>query len=333
MKALLSQAPGGPETLVLGEVADPAPGAGEVLIAVRACGINFLDTLIINDQYQVRPPRPFSPGAEVAGVIAAVGPDAGDWQPGDRVVAMLSYGGLAEQVVADVRRTFPLPDAIGFASGAGMLIPYGTAIHALKDRARCRAGETMIVLGAGGGAGLAAVELGTALGLKVIGAVSGPDKAEAVRQAGAVDVVIYERAPFDRAQSRALAESFKAAAGPDGADIVYDCVGGDYAEPALRALGWGGRYLPIGFAAGIPSLPMNLPLLKSLDICGVFYGAFTERDPARNAELVAELMDLAAAGRIARAAPQAFALQRGGEAIAALAGRTAIGKVVVTIGD
>ena len=333
MKALLSQAPGGPETLVLGNIADPVPGAGEVLVAVRACGINFLDTLIINDQYQARPPRPFAPGAEIAGVVEAVGPDAGRWQPGDRVVAMLTYGGLAEKAVADVRRTFPLPAGVDFAAGAGMLIPFGTAIHALKDRARCRAGETMIVLGAGGGAGLAAVELGAALGLRVIGAVSGPDKAVAARQAGAADVVIYDRAPFDKAQSRALGASFKAAVGQEGADIVYDCVGGDYAEPALRTLGWGGRYLPIGFAAGIPALPMNLPLLKSLDICGVFYGAFTERDPAHNAELVAELMDLAAAGRIASAAPQTYPLERGAEAIAALAGRTAIGKVVVTIGD
>lgn len=333
MKALLSQVPGGPDTLALDEVADPVPGAGEVLIAVRACGINFLDTLIIADQYQIRPPRPFSPGAEVAGVIEAVGPDAGNWKPGDRVIAMLSHGGLAEKVVAPANRTFPLPEGIDFARGAGMLIPFGTAIHALKDRARCRAGETMIVLGAGGGAGLAAVALGSALGLRVIGAVSSLDKAEAVREAGGADIVIYGRAPFDKAQSRELAESFKAAAGPAGADIAYDCVGGDYAEAALRALGWGGRYLPIGFAAGIPSLPMNLPLLKSLDICGVFYGAFTEREPARNAELIAEVMDLTAQGRIARAQPHTYPLERGGEAIAALAGRTAIGKVVVTIGD
>jgi len=333
MKALLSQAPGGPDTLVLNEVPDPVPGAGEVLVAVRACGINFLDTLIIADQYQAKPPRPFSPGAEVAGVIEAVGPDAGEWQIGDRVIAMLSYGGLAEKVATRAQHTFALPEGVDFASGAGMLIPYGTAIHALKDRARCRPGETMIVLGAGGGAGLAAVELGVALGLRVIGAVSSAEKAAAARQSGAADIVIYPRAPFDKVQSRDLANSFKAAAGPAGTDIVYDCVGGDYAEPALRTLGWGGRYLPIGFAAGIPVLPMNLPLLKSLDICGVFYGAFTERDPAHNAELVAELMDLAEQGRLGRAAPQTYPLARGGEAIAALANRTAIGKVVVTIGD
>lgn len=333
MKALRSHTPGGPESLVLDDVADPVPAAGELLISVRAVGINFLDTLIIRDEYQVRPPRPFSPGAEVAGTVEAVGAGAGHWKPGDRVVAQLSHGGLAERVLVEHRRAFALPDGVSFETGAGMLIAYGTAIYALQDRARAAPGETMLVLGAGGGAGLAAVELGAALGLRVIGAVSSADKAAAVRAAGAADVVIYDRAPFDKAQSRALGEDFKAAVGPQGADIVYDCVGGDYAQPALRSLGWGGRYLPIGFAAGIPSLPMNLPLLKSLDICGVFYGAFTERDPARNAELVAQLLDMAARGRIATQPVRTWSLERGGEAIAALASRQAIGKVVVTIGD
>lgn len=333
MKALLSREPGGPESLALGDLPDPVPGAGQVLVAVHATGINFLDTLIIRDQYQVRPPRPFAPGAEVAGVVEAVGPDAGAWQPGDRVIAQVSHGGLAEKVLVHHARAFALPDAVSFATGAGLLITHGTAIYALKDRARARTGETMLVLGAGGGAGLAAVELGHALGLRVIGAVSSPEKAEAVRTAGAAEVVIYGRGPLDKAQSRALGEQFKVAAGPSGLDIVYDCVGGDYAEPALRALGWGGRYLPIGFAAGIPSFPMNLPLLKSIDICGVFYGAFTERDPARNAALVAELLDLAARGRIALQPPRCFPLARGGEAIAALARRQAVGKVVVAIRD
>ncbi|HMO67553.1 MAG TPA: NADPH:quinone oxidoreductase family protein [Novosphingobium sp.] len=333
MKALRSHQPGGPDTLVLDEVPAPMPGPGELLVAVRAVGINFLDTLIIEDQYQVRPPRPFSPGAEVAGVVEAVGPDAGSWKPGDRVIAQLSHGGLAQKVLVDPARAFALPDAVSFATGAGLLITYGTAIYALTDRARARAGETMLVLGAGGGAGLAAVELGRALGLRVIGAVSSPDKAEAVHAAGASEVVIYARAPFDKAQSRALGEQFKAAIGPGGADIVYDCVGGDYAEPALRSLGWGGRYLPIGFTAGIPVLPMNLPLLKTLDICGVFYGAFAERDPARNAELVADLLDLVARGRVAAQPPRTWPLERGGEAIAALADRQAVGKAIVTIAE
>lgn len=333
MKALLSHEPGGPESLALGEVADPVPGAGEVLVAVHAAGINFLDTLIIRDQYQVRPPRPFAPGAEVAGVVEAAGPDAGHWQRGDRVIAQVSHGGLAEKVVVDHRRAFALPDAVPFATGAGLLITHGTAIYALKDRARARSGETMLVLGAGGGAGLAAVELGRALGLRVIGAVSSREKAETVRAAGAAEVVIYDQGPLDKAQSRALGEQFKAAAGPTGTDIVYDCVGGTYAEPALRSLGWGGRYLPIGFAAGIPVLPMNLPLLKSLDICGLFYGAFAERDPARNAELVADLLDLAARGHVAVQPPRCYPFVHGGEAIAALAQRQAVGKVVVTIRD
>lgn len=333
MKALLSREAGGPESLALGELADPVPGAGEVLVSVRTAGINFLDTLIIRDQYQVRPTRPFAPGAEVAGVIETVGARAGHWKPGDRVIAQVSHGGLAEKVAIDSARVFALPDAVSFATGAGLLVTYGTAIYALTDRARAVTGECLLVLGAGGGAGLAAVELGRAMGLRVIGAVSSPEKAEAVRAAGASDVVIYPKGPFDKAQSRALGEQVKAAVGPGGADIVYDCVGGDYAEPALRSLGWGGRYLPIGFAAGIPVLPMNLPLLKSLDICGVFYGAFAERDPARNAQLIADLLDLVARGRVAAQPPRCWPLERGGEAIAALADRQAVGKVVVKIRD
>ncbi len=329
MKALRSHTPGGPETLSLDTVDAPVPGPGEVVVAIRACGINFLDTLIIRDLYQTKPPRPFAPGVEVAGTIAAVGEGVSLWSPGDRVIALPPFGGFAEQVAVEEARVFALPQAISFARGAALSIAYGTAIYALKDRAELRPGETLLVLGASGGAGLAAVELGKALGLRVIGAVSSAAKAEAVRKAGAEDVVIYPRGDLDRDASRALAQAFKAAVGGDGADIVYDCIGGDFAEPAIRSLAWGGRYLTIGFAAGIPAIPLNLTLLKSIDIRGVFYGAFSLRDPARNAELVAELIGLAAAGKVARDEPVTFPLARGGEAIALLAGRQSIGKVVV----
>ena len=332
MKALLSREPGGPDSLALGEVPDPVPGAGELLVAVEATGINFLDTLIIRDQYQVRPPRPFAPGAEVAGVVEAVGPDAGAWQPGDRVIAQVSHGGLAEKVVVDHTRAFTLPDAVPFATGAGLLITHGTAIYALRDRARARTGETMLVLGAGGGAGLAAVELGHALGLRVIGAVSSPEKAEAVRAAGAAEVVIYGRGPLDKAQSRALGAQFKAAAGPSGLDIVYDCVGGDYAEPALRATAWKGRYLVIGFAAGdIPRVPLNLALLKGCQIVGVFWGAFTAREGALHRENLAELGRWVAEGKLKPHVSGRFPLERATEALNLMMNRQVTGKVVVTM--
>lgn len=333
MKALLSLAPGGPEGLVLQDVADPVPGPGEVLIDVHACGINFLDTLIVIDQYQARPPRPFSPGVEVAGTVAALGEGVEGFTPGQRVIGLPAWGGLAEKVCVPAANVFALPDGVSFAEGAGLLIAYGTAIHALKDKGRMRAGESLLVLGAGGGAGLSAVAMGKALGLRVVGAVSSEDKAKAVLAAGAEDVVLYGRPPFDREGSRALVAAFRAACGGEGADIVYDAVGGDYAEPALRACAWGARYLIIGFAAGIPALPFNLPLLKSVDLCGVFYGAFTGRDPAHNRELCAELLDLAAAGRISAHVNHTFPLARGGDAIALLGNRQAVGKVVVTIRD
>ncbi len=330
MKTLRSHAAGGPDTLSLDEVADPQPGPGEVVVAIRACGINFLDTLIIRDLYQMKPPRPFAPGVEVAGTIAALGEGVTRWSVGDRVIALPAFGGFAEAIAVPESRLFALPEAISFARGAALPIAYGTAIYALRDRAEMREGEVLLVLGASGGTGLAAVELGKALGLRVIGAVSSSEKADVVRAAGAEDVVIYPRGELDRDGSRALAQAFKAALGGDGADIVYDCIGGDFAEPAIRSLAWGGRYLTIGFAAGIPSIPLNLTLLKSIDIRGVFYGAFSLRDPARNAELCAELLDLASAGKITPDEPVSYPLARGGEAIASLASRQSIGKVVVT---
>lgn len=334
MKTLRSHVPGGPETLTLDEVADPVPGPGEVLVAVEACGINFLDTLIIRDLYQSKPPRPFAPGVEVAGTIAALGAGVADWSVGDRVIALPAFGGLAEAVAVGADRIFTLPEPISFARGAALPIAYGTAIYALKERAEMRDGETLLVLGASGGTGLAAVEVGKAQGLKVVGAVSSPLKADAVREAGADEVVIYPSGALDRDAARALSQAFKAAlakvnGGGDGADIVYDCIGGDFAEPAIRSLAWGGRYLTIGFAAGIPSIPLNLTLLKSIDIRGVFYGAFSLRDPAQNALLFAELLALAVAGKVAAVEPTSFPLARGGEAIALLADRKAIGKVVV----
>ena len=333
MKALRSHAKGGPETLSLDEVADPVPGPGEVLVAVKACGINFPDTLIVEDLYQYKPERPFSPGAEVAGIVEALGAGVTGWQVGDRVSSVMMWGGLTEKIVLPEGKLFALPDAVGFAEAAAILLTYGTTLHALRDRAQLQAGETLLVLGAAGGTGLSAVQLGKALGARVVAAVSSAEKAEVARAAGADETVIYDRPPFDREQSRALLGNLKAACGPGGAAVIYDPVGGDYAEPAFRAIGFGGRYLVIGFTAGIPSLPLNLALIKAADIRGVFYGAFTESDPAHNAALIGELYAMLAAGKIAPHISATYPLARGGEAIAVLGDRRAIGKLVVQMGD
>jgi len=331
MKALLSIAPGGPETLQLTDVPDPAAGPGELLVGIHACAINYPDVLIIEDKYQFKPPRPFAPGGEVAGVVEAVGEGVGDWKVGDRLIAYHGHGGLAEKVAVPAAHAFPLPDAFGFTKGSTLLITYATVIHALWDRGRLKPGETLLVLGAAGGIGLAAIELGKAKGARVVAAVSSEEKAAAAREAGADDAIIYPQGPFDRDGSKALATLFKDAVGQAGADVILDPVGGDYAEPALRSIAWEGRYLVVGFPAGIPKLPLNLTLLKSCDVCGVFWGAFAARDPKGNAAHVAELFRLWGEGRISPRVSETYPLERGGEAIAAMAARRVIGKLVVTL--
>ncbi|MCZ8325914.1 MAG: NADPH:quinone oxidoreductase family protein [Sphingomonadaceae bacterium] len=331
MKALRTHAVGGPDTLTLDEVEVPTPGPGQVLVAVKACAVNFPDTLMIRDLYQFKPQRPYAPGGEIAGVIEAVGEGVTAYKVGDKVLSGIGNGGMAEKVVVDAARLFPVPDGVSFQQAASLLMTYGTTIHGLKDRGHIKAGDTMLVLGAAGGVGLSAVELGKAYGARVIAAVSSEEKAQVAREMGADDVVIYGRAPFDKDQSKALAEQFKAACGPNGADIVYDIVGGDYSEPALRAIAWEGRFLVVGFPAGIAKMPLNLTLLKSCDICGVFWGAFVARSPKENAAHVAELFDLLKAGKINPRVSATFPLERGGEAIALLESRAAIGKVVVTM--
>jgi len=331
MKALRTHAVGGPDTLTLDEVDVPTPGPGQVLVAVKACAVNFPDTLMIRDLYQFKPQRPYAPGGEIAGVIEAVGEGVTAYKVGDKVMSGIGNGGMAEKVMVDAARLFPVPDGVSFQQAASLLMTYGTTIHGLKDRGHIKPGDTMLVLGAAGGVGLSAVELGKAYGARVIAAVSSEEKAQVAREMGADDVVIYGRAPFDKDQSKALAEQFKAACGPNGADIVYDIVGGDYSEPALRAIAWEGRFLVVGFPAGIAKMPLNLTLLKSCDICGVFWGAFVARSPKENAAHVAELFELLKAGKINPRVSATFPLERGGEAIALLESRAAIGKVVVTM--
>ncbi len=331
MRALLSRTPGGPDTLELGELPTPAAGPGELLIAVKACSINYPDVLIIEDKYQFKPPRPFAPGSEVSGVVEAVGEGVTGWAPGDRVIAMTGSGGLVERVAVAADKAFRLPEGRSFEEGASLLLTYATTIHALLDRGGLSAGQTLLVLGAAGGVGLAAVELGKAFGARVVAAVSSEAKAEAARASGADEVLIYARAPFDRNASKALADQFKAACGSAGADVIYDPVGGDYAKPALRSIAWEGRYLVVGFPAGIPKLPLNLTLLKSCDVCGVFWGAFAARDPAANRAHVDQLFRLWAEGKIAPRVTEVFPFERGGDAIAKMAARDAIGKLVVRV--
>jgi len=331
MKALLSKAAGGPETLVLEDVADPVAGPGQILVAVKACSVNYPDVLIIEDKYQFKPPRPFSPGSEVSGIVEAVGEGVTNFKVGDRVLgATGSSGGMSEKVVLTAATAYELPEERSFAEGAALILTYGTSIHALLDRGHIKEGDTLLILGAAGGVGLAAIELGVAFGARVIAAVSSEEKAKVAREAGASDVVIYDRAPFDKDQSKALSGAFKQAVGPNGADIIYDAVGGDYADPAIRCIAWEGRYLVVGFPSGIPKLPLNLTLLKSCDVCGVFWGAFTMRDPEKNRDHIARLFRLWKDGKINPRVTDTFPLAKGGDAIAKMARREAIGKLVVT---
>ena len=331
MKALLSNEPGGPETLSLEERPDPVAGPGELLVRVRATAINYPDVLIIEDKYQFKPPRPFAPGGEIAGQVEAVGEGVDGWTVGDRLIAVPGHGGLAEKILIPAKSAIPLPDSRSFTEGAALLLTYATSIHALYDRGRLEAGETLLILGAAGGVGLAAVELGKAKGARVIAAVSSEEKAAAAREAGADLAIVYPVGPFDKDGQKALAEQFKDAVGPAGANVIYDPVGGDYAEPALRAIAWEGRYLVVGFPAGIPRLPLNLTLLKSCDVCGVFWGAFAARDPRANAAHVENLFRLWDEGKIGPKVSATYPLEQAGQAIAAMAARQVIGKVVVTI--
>jgi len=328
IRALLSHEPGGPETLRLDELPDPTPGPGELLVRVRACAINYPDVLIIEDKYQLKPPRPFAPGSEIAGEVIAAGEGVSCWSPGDRLIAATGFGGLVEKIAIPASRAIPLPADRSFEEGSALLLTYATAIHALVDRGRLQAGQTLLVLGAAGGVGIAAVEIGKALGARVIAAVSSEEKAKAALDAGADATIIYPAGELD---PKALSQSFKDGVGPEGAHVILDPVGGAYSEAALRSIAWEGRFLVVGFPAGIARLPLNLTLLKSCDVCGVFWGAFVAHDPDRNAAHVAQLFRWWAEGKIAPKISATFPLERGGDAIAALRDRKAIGKLVVTI--
>ena len=323
MKAILCKQFGPPESLVLEEVDDLKPGPGQVVIDVHACAINFPDVLMIQDMYQFKPPLPFSPGAEAAGVVSAVGEGVDSVEVGDRVFASTGFGGLAEQVVTAATSCIPVPEGIDLVHASAFLYAYGTSQHALVDRGHLQPGETLVVLGAAGGVGLAAVELGAVMGATVIAAASTDEKLALCREYGAAMTINYT--------NEDLKTRMRELTGGAGADVIYDAVGGEYSEPALRSTAWNGRFLVIGFAAGdIPKIPLNLPLLKGCDIVGVFWGSFVSREPKRHRENVNELMRMWQEGKLRPHVSSIYPLARASEAIRELADRKAKGKIVVT---
>ncbi|MDH2406769.1 NADPH:quinone oxidoreductase family protein [Bradyrhizobium sp. SSUT18] len=331
MKAIVSRSIGGPETLVLEDVEDPVPAAGQIVVRIKASGVNFPDTLIIEDKYQFKPKRPFSPGAEFSGVVEAIGCDVCAFHTGDRVMGFSRWGSMAQKIAIDASRCVMIPDKMPFGEASAFILTYGTSYYALKRRGDLKSGETLLVLGAAGGVGLAAIEIGKALGARVVAAVSTADKARLVREHGADRAVIYPTAPFDPDSRRETARLLKEACEPDGAHVVCDIVGGDYSEAALRGIAWNGRFLVVGFTAGIPHIPLNLPLLKSCKIIGVFWGPWLDRNIDHLGRSAAELLEWYQSGRLRPYISRRFPLEEAGVAIAQLADRKAMGKIVIDI--
>ncbi|TMM55304.1 NADPH:quinone oxidoreductase family protein [Sulfitobacter sabulilitoris] len=330
MKAMLSTEPGGPETLKLTEMQTPEPKKGEVRLRVHAAGVNFPDTLIIRDLYQMKPPRPFAPGGEIAGVVEAVGEGVTALKSGDRVLALTGSGGFVTHICIPAATAIKIPDDMPFEDAACFIFTYGTSHHALKDRAKLQKGETVLILGAAGGVGSAAIELAKAAGARVIAAVSSQDKADFCRDLGADETLVYPR-ELDRDAQKELSGQIKKLAGSDGVNVVYDAVGGDYAEPALRALAWEGRFLVVGFPAGIPRIPLNLTLLKGSQIVGVFWGAAVRMDPEGHAENMRELFSMYSRGQVKPRISATFPLQDAPKALELMQDRKVLGKVVLKI--
>jgi NADPH2:quinone reductase len=322
MKAILCSQYCEPDDLVLADVEDPVAGDGQVVIAIKAAALNFFDILMIQGKYQIKPPFPFSPAAEVAGVVESIGPGVTSVKVGDRVVASIGHNGAREKVAVPAASVVAIPDALDFDRAAGVIITYGTALHALEDRASPKPGETLAVLGAAGGTGLAACELGKLLGLKVIACASSQQKLDFAKQHGAEIGLNYAEED--------LKEGLKRLTSGKGVDIIFDPVGGKYAEAALRAIAWEGRFLVIGFAAGdIPKMPLNLALLKGCDIRGVFWGAWVRQNPDKNRAALEKLVKWAAEGKISAHVDRTFPLAQTAEALKVLAGRQAMGKVIL----
>lgn len=324
MKAVLCREWGLPEDLVVGEAPSPVPGAGEVLIEVHASGVNFPDALIIQKKYQFQPALPFSPGGEVAGRVKAVGPGVTGWAPGDRVVGSSTWGGFAEEMLVAAERVVPIPDEMPFTAAAGFVLAYGTSLHALKDRGQLKAGETLLVLGAAGGVGIAAVEIGKAMGARVIAAASSAEKLQLCREMGADAAIDYAKED--------LRERLKDLTGGRGPDVIYDPVGGSMSETAFRSIAWGGRHLVVGFAAGdVPKMPLNLPLLKGASIVGVFLGGFLRRDEETTRQHMRDLFALHSGGSVRPPITRVYRLEEAGKALRDLMERRVKGKVVIQV--
>jgi len=323
MKAVLCRQFGPPETLVYEDLPSPTAGPGEVVVSVKAASLNFPDVLIIQNKYQFKPPLPFSPGSEMAGVVKQVGDGVKGYKPGDRVIAFTTYGAFAEEVNVEATRLVPIPEGMDFNSAAAFLLTYGTSDHALRDRGALKAGETLLVLGAAGGVGLAAIEIGKAMGATVFACASSADKLEVCKQHGADAAINYA--------TEDMRERIKELTGGKGVDVIYDAVGGPYTEPALRSTAWRGRLLVVGFAAGdIPRIPLNLTLLKGCAIVGVFWGDFARREPKAFAASIAQLGAWFREGKLKPHVSQTFPLSQAVEALKLMAARKVKGKVVLT---
>ena len=324
MKAVLCKQYGPPDSLAIEELESPRAGPSEVVVSVKAASLNFPDVLIIQNKYQFKPPLPFSPGSELAGVVKEVGPGVERFKPGDRVMAFTTYGAFAEEVKTEATRLIRLPQKMDFVTGAAFLLTYGTTDHALRDRAALAKGETLLVLGAAGGVGLAAVEIGKALGARVIACASTDEKLAVCREHGADATINYA--------TEDLRERIRALTDGRGAYVIYDPVGGAYSEPAFRSIAWRGRHLVVGFAAGeIPKLPLNLALLKGASIVGVFWGDFARREPARFAESIAQLARWYDEGRLKPHVDETLPLTSAREALKRMAERKVKGKLVLTV--
>ena len=326
MKAILCKEYGPAETLVIEDVPSPEVKGRGVKVRVKAAGLNFPDTLIIENKYQLKPSLPFSPGGEMAGEVIEVGDKVTRFKVGDRVAGLTGYGAFAEEVIVPEQNLLPVPDGMSDEKAAAFTMVYGTSYYALKQRGNLQPGETLLVLGASGGVGLATVELGKAMGAKVIAAASSAEKLAVAKEAGADELINYTEEP--------LKDAVKKLTHSKGLDVIYDPVGGDFTEQALRAMGWNGRHLIIGFAAGdIPKIPANLTLLKGCSVVGVFWGSFTQREPEASAQNMMELMKLYAEGKIDPKISAVYDFEDYAEALGALTGRKATGKVVLKVGS
>ena len=332
MKALLCKEFGPPETLSYEDVDDPVISPGKVIVDIYSASVNFPDVIIIEDKYQFKPSLPFSPGGEASGIISEIGEGVDGFIVGDRVIVSAGWGCFVEKILVDPSALTSIPDSMDFDTAASFLMTYGTSHHALKDRADLKKGDSLLVLGAAGGVGLAAVEIGNAIGAHVIAAASTEEKVQICRDHGAKDGLVYKTGSLDRDEQKSLSNQIKDLTAGLGANVIYDPVGGDYAEPSLRAIAWEGRYLVVGFAAGyIPKIPLNLALLKGCQIVGVFWGAFKAQFQDQHNDNVADLLKMYDDGHLKPHISGVYDLSNGAKAIKDLAERKAKGKIVVKV--